>query len=107
MASTSRYSKTETYAKYLGKSISDFNTFQEKITCARINYSRNKKKKGLSLEKAAKCIGITSVYLWQLETGQRAMPSAAVVYNLEKFYGFNYGELASLISDQKAGAANE
>jgi len=107
MASTSKYSKTKAYSKYLGKNVSDFHTFQEKITCARINYSRNKKKKGLSLSMAAKGIGITSVYLWQLETGERTMPSAVVVHNIEKFYGFKPGELASLISEQKAGVINE
>jgi len=100
MASTARYSKTEAYSKYLGKNHSDFSTFQEKITCARVNYSRKKKKKGLSLAEAAKGIGITSVYLWQLESGERTMPSAAILYNIEKFYGFAPGELASVISQQ-------
>lgn len=88
--------KKELIEKYKGKSTNEFNKFQDKIVCARINFSNKKKKgsDGLSQEAAAKLIGIKPSYLCRLEKGNRAKPAADVVYKIEKGYGFKSGELA-------------
>jgi ribosome-binding protein aMBF1 (putative translation factor) len=91
--------KTQLLEKFKGKSTTEFNTFQEKIICARINFSnkKNKGSDGLSQDAAAKKIGIKPSYLCRLEKGNRAKPAADVVYKIEKAYGFASGELAKLL----------
>jgi hypothetical protein len=84
--------------KYKGKSVDAFNSFREKIACARLNYDNGRKKrKGLTLSDAAGKIGISSAYLSQLENGQRSTPNAGIVYRIERIYGFESGELARTV----------
>jgi DNA-binding XRE family transcriptional regulator len=85
------------YEKYIGKNPSDFTDFADKIICARINFYNGKKKsRGLSIEDAAKKIGISKAYLCYLETGQKKVPSYIVLLNIEKVYRcFRSGELSN------------
>lgn len=86
--------------KFKGKHPSEFNTFHEKIICARINYDAKKKdrRRSLSQSAAAKKIKITPAYLCKLEKGLISKPSADVVYRIEQIYGFQKGELAEFLA---------
>lgn len=88
-------------AKYKGRNPSEFNTFHEKIICARINYDAKKKdrRRSLSQSAAAKKLKITPAYLCKLEKGLVTKPSADVVYRIEQVYGFQKGELAEFLAN--------
>lgn len=90
-------------AKYQGKNPADFDTFHEKIICARINYDAKTKdrRKNLSQNAAAKKIKITPAYLCKLEKGLVSRPSADVVFRIENVYGFQKGELAEFLANNK------
>ena len=93
--------RSQVLEKYRGKSADDFKTFKEKITCARINYYKTgSRKKILTLSRASRKIGISMVYLSQLENGQRSTPNAAIVHKIEEVYGFGSGELAGVLAHE-------
>ena len=93
-----KYQTTDTFQKYYGKSIDEFSTFMEKIACARVNFINGKNKaRGLSLTQAAKKIGISIVYLSNLEQGERTTRDVIIIRNMENLYGFDHGYLIELI----------
>ncbi|RCX20922.1 helix-turn-helix protein [Anaerobacterium chartisolvens] len=97
-----KYTSTETFKRFANRNVSDCDTFRDKLMCARVNYSKGKgAKKGLSLRAAAKKIGVTSVYLRQIEMGERKVPNAVIIHNIEALYGFEQGYLAKLLSSEQ------
>jgi hypothetical protein len=96
-----KYQTTEIFQKYYSKSIEEFPTFMEKIACARVNFINGKNKApGLSLTQAAKKIGISIVYLSNLEQGVRATRDVIIIRNIENFYRFSHGYLIELIINE-------
>ncbi len=103
MLTNRKYLNTDAFKDYKGKSISEFDTFAEKITCARVNYNNGKsKKKGLSLTEAAESIGISTMHLSYLEKGKRKVPNAILLHNIEQFYKFKPGELVELLQKENS-----
>ena len=101
MKGKKRYETTEVFRRYEGKNVSNYSTFAEKITCARVNYKAGARKRiGLSIVAASQKIGISFVYLKQLEDGTRKKPDAIIVHNIERLYGFEPGVLAGLLSTE-------
>jgi uncharacterized protein YnzC (UPF0291/DUF896 family) len=100
-----KYNISNNRSKYSGKLLSSFSKFNEKITCARINFYNGKyKKRGLTLTEAAESIGISFGYLRRLENTERQEPSSVTIRRLEIFYKFQPGELADLLVKESENA---
>ncbi|MDP4121015.1 MAG: helix-turn-helix transcriptional regulator [Bacillota bacterium] len=87
--------------KYFKKCIDDFETFSEKITCARVNFYKGKKRGILTQLQAAKKIGITSSYLCELESGKKPIPDSYIILKkFEEVYGFQTDELLLMVKNK-------